>query len=616
MQYQHFTVKGQLSCAFGLLASLALAVSLVALQAVSGANANLVRYEHVVVAQDQLVNQVADAVNRRAIAARNLVLVNTPEDMALEKQAVLSAHKDTQDALAKLNTAVEGDAQGGGRPRALVGAINRIEAQYGPVALDIVQLALNGDKDAAVLKMNKECRPLLAALLGAAHEYQAFSIKAGEAATGSAEADFVQARTLLLAVSGVAIAAAMALGFLITRSLMRSLGGEPGTAAALAGSVAQGDLSMPITLRPGDRTSLMAQLKTMQESLAGVVANVRQNAEGVSHASREIAQGNNDLSARTEQQASALEQTAASMEQLSSTVVQNADNARHASELATAASAVAGQGGDVVGQVVTTMKGINESSRKIADIISVIDGIAFQTNILALNAAVEAARAGEQGRGFAVVASEVRSLAQRSADAAKQIKTLIDTSVDQVDQGTRLVAQAGDTMREVVSSIQRVTDIIGAVSAASSEQSAGVSQVGQAITQMDQVTQQNAAVVEESAGAADSLRVQAEQMLEAVAVFRLGAAHEADGSTPQADARPRPALANRQPASRLINASRALPAIARPTHALRATHAMGARNGTHVTGVTGVTGVAQATRSTLAKPAPARLAFTTGVTRQ
>ena len=314
-----------------------------------------------------------------------------------------------------------------------------------------------------------------------------------------------------------------AIGMVISRGLLKQLGGEPEYAANITRHIAQGDLTVPVNLKNNDQTSLLYALKEMRDNLSHIVGGVRQNADGLATASAEIAQGNHDLSARTEQQASALEETAASMEQLSSTVKQNADSAKQANQLAQSASTVAIQGGAVVAQVVDTMKGINDSSRKISDIISVIDGIAFQTNILALNAAVEAARAGEQGRGFAVVASEVRSLAGRSAEAAKEIKTLINASVERVEQGSALVGQAGSTMTEVVSSIRRVTDIMGEISAASSEQSVGVSQVGEAVTQMDQATQQNAALVEEMAAAASSLKSQAQELVQVVSVFRLDA---------------------------------------------------------------------------------------------
>ena len=313
-------------------------------------------------------------------------------------------------------------------------------------------------------------------------------------------------------------------GYAMVKSIGRQLGCEPGEAADLVRSVAAGDLSVHINVQPGDTSSLLAQLRTMQESLSKVVTSVRQNSESVAIASAEIAQGNQDLSQRTEQQAASLEETAASMEELSATVKQNADNARQANQLAESASTVAMKGGEVVGKVVDTMKEINDSSKKISDIISVIDGIAFQTNILALNAAVEAARAGEQGRGFAVVAGEVRSLAGRSADAAKEIKSLISASVERVGQGTALVDEAGATMSEVVHSIKRVNDIMGEISAASSEQSAGVAQVSQAVSQMDQATQQNAALVEESAAAAESLKNQAQQLVSTVATFKLGQA--------------------------------------------------------------------------------------------
>ena len=316
----------------------------------------------------------------------------------------------------------------------------------------------------------------------------------------------------------LAIALASAIGWMLIKAITTPLN----QVVNIARSVASGNLTLQIDGTGKSETGMaLAALKEMQGNLVEVVSTVRVGSEGVAGASSEIAQGNNDLSMRTEQQASALEETAASMEELSSTVKQNADSAKQANQLAQNASTVAIQGGNVVGQVVETMKGINESSRKIADIISVIDGIAFQTNILALNAAVEAARAGEQGRGFAVVASEVRSLAGRSAEAAKEIKMLINASVERVEQGTVLVDKAGVTMTEVVTSIRRVTDIMGEISAASSEQAMGVQQVGEAVMQMDQVTQQNAALVEQMAAAASSLKALASDQVQAVSVFRL-----------------------------------------------------------------------------------------------
>jgi methyl-accepting chemotaxis protein len=302
--------------------------------------------------------------------------------------------------------------------------------------------------------------------------------------------------------------------FSITRPLQLAL--------EVAGAVAKGDLTQRIEVTSNDEVGkLMQALKDMNESLAGIVGEVRNSTESITTASQEIAQGNADLSQRTEEQASSLEETASSMEELTSTVRQNAENAKQANQLASNASDVAVKGGKVVGEVVETMASISTSSKKIVDIISVIEGIAFQTNILALNAAVEAARAGEQGRGFAVVAGEVRNLAQRSAAAAKEIKTLIDDSVDKVDSGSKQVDQAGATMQEIVQAVKRVTDIMSEISAASQEQGAGIEQVNTAIVQMDEVTQQNAALVEEAAAAAEAMQEQAEALMHAVSIFKL-----------------------------------------------------------------------------------------------
>ncbi|MBP9941707.1 MAG: cache domain-containing protein [Comamonas sp.] len=312
----------------------------------------------------------------------------------------------------------------------------------------------------------------------------------------------------------------LAAGWAISRSILQQLGAEPARLLAITQQMAQGDLSTSLADQT-NTSSVVYGLESMRANVANIVQGVRSGAERVAMASQEIAQGNHDLSVRTEEQASALEQTAASMEQLGSTIRQNADSARQANQLAINASQVAQQGGQVVQEVVSTMRGINDASQRIADIIGVIDGIAFQTNILALNAAVEAARAGEQGRGFAVVASEVRSLAQRSAEAAKEIKTLITASVERVTQGSTLADRAGSTMSDVVSAIGHVNDIVGEISAASAEQSTGVTQVSEAVGQMDRNTQQNAALVEQSAAAASSLQTQAEQLVQAVSVFQL-----------------------------------------------------------------------------------------------
>jgi methyl-accepting chemotaxis protein len=321
-----------------------------------------------------------------------------------------------------------------------------------------------------------------------------------------------------LALAGILVS--LGLGTLVARLLARQLGGEPAYAADMVSRIADGDLTTAIDTRRSAAGSLLLSIQQMQGQLVEVVGRIKVSTDTIATASSEIASGNQDLSSRTEEQASSLEQTAASMEELTSTVKQNADNARQANQLAASASEVAVRGGTVVSQVVNTMGSINASSKKIVDIIAVIDGIAFQTNILALNAAVEAARAGEQGRGFAVVASEVRSLAQRSAAAAKEIKGLIDDSVSKVEAGSHQVAEAGQTMEEIVASVRRVTDIMGEISAASHEQTQGIEQINQAITQMDQVTQQNAALVEEAAAAAASLQEQAGSLVEAVSIFR------------------------------------------------------------------------------------------------
>ena len=375
-----------------------------------------------------------------------------------------------------------------------------------------------GKQDEATEIYNGESNTAFTAAMAEVEKLSAFNAKEASAAWDGAKRVYSNARLMVIVSIAVTVFLAALMALVISRSIARPIA----KAVQAASEIASGDMTVALHPMGSDETAqLLHSLEAMRTSLAQVVTTVRQGSESVATASAEIAMGNNDLSARTEQQASALEETSSSMEELSATINQNADHSREANQLALRASTVAIKGGDVVGQVVETMKGINDSSNKIADIISVIDGIAFQTNILALNAAVEAARAGEQGRGFAVVASEVRLLAGRSAQAAKEIKILIHTSVERVTLGTTLVDEAGATMAEVVTAIQQVANIMGEISAASNEQALGVSQVGEAVNQMDQATQQNAALVEEMAAAASSLKMQAQELVETVAVFKL-----------------------------------------------------------------------------------------------
>ena len=400
----------------------------------------------------------------------------------------------------------------------------------------------NSDQEAAVLLSGK-VQPALGEAgtrLGELMEMnrRQAEVSRDEAAALATANAWVLATTLL-----ITLVSAAAAGWRITRSVLRQIGGEPDYAKQVVGEIAEGNLAVPISLRDGDSESLLAAMKAMRDRLGEVVAQVRNSSDSIATGSAQIATGNADLSQRTEEQASNLQQTAASMEELSGTVRANADTTRQADLLTAQASAAAEKGGEKVGTVVTTMQDIAASSKRIADIIGVIDGIAFQTNILALNAAVEAARAGEQGRGFAVVASEVRSLAGRSADAAREIKALIGASVEKVEVGARQVDEAGASMDDIVSKVQRMTQLIGEIAGATTEQTSGITQVGEAVTQLDRVTQQNAALVEQSAAAAESLRHQAAQLAKVVSVFKIGQgdaahpSHAADGAGVPARAR-------------------------------------------------------------------------------
>jgi methyl-accepting chemotaxis protein len=535
MSISAWSVRTRLAVGFGVVCALLLVIVLVGLFSMGRIESGLIEIIDDRQPKIDASNTILTQTDAIAIALRNMMLnaeaADRQKQMEIIAQARDVAAKNVE-LLERLVVAPKGIE--------LLKDLKDKRAQYVAGQQALVALITADKPDEAKVYLASQLRPVLASYKTSITAMATSQREAMDATGKMAASTYEQARSVMSALGLLALALAAVIGTLITRSLLKELGGEPTDAADLARAVAQGDFSRSVAVKAGDSSSLMASLATMQGNLAQVVTTVRHGSEGVATASAEIAQGNHDLSARTESQASALEQTAASMEELGSTVKQNADNAKQANQLAQSASSVAVKGGEVVGQVVETMKGINESSRKIADIISVIDGIAFQTNILALNAAVEAARAGEQGRGFAVVASEVRSLAGRSADAAKEIKTLINDSVERVAQGTTLVDQAGVTMSEVVSSIRRVTDIMGEISAASSEQSSGVNQVGEAVTQMDQATQQNAALVEEMAAAASSLKSQAHELVQAVAFFKLGgqqASARAAGSLPKAPVR-------------------------------------------------------------------------------
>lgn len=456
----------------------------------------------------------------RMIALRNIAMLTQASDMQAEVERIHEDERKYQAADEKV-TRLFDHSSTKEQERTLLSLIHE---QHAAILIPIkkaMELGLAGKNTEATKVLIDDVRPIQFKLLKDMNELVQLENQLSEEVSNAGEAAYESARLWLMILGVLALLIGSAAAWLITRSLTGQLGGEPAYVVDVVTRIAGGDLDAQIDTRTDDRGSLLHAVKGMRDRLAEIVRNVRNGTDTIATASTQIAAGNLDLSSRTEQQASSLEQTASSMEELTSTVRQNAENAGQANQLAVSASEVAQRGGDVVSQVVDTMALINESARKIVEIIGVIDGIAFQTNILALNAAVEAARAGEQGRGFAVVATEVRSLAQRSAAAAKEIKSLIGDSVDKVDSGSKLVAQAGSTMDEVVASVRRVTDIMAEITAASQEQSAGIEQVNQAITQMDQVTQQNAALVEEAAAAADSLQEQAAALSEVVSVFRV-----------------------------------------------------------------------------------------------
>jgi methyl-accepting chemotaxis protein len=480
------------------------------------------RLDHVISVNNVVSRLVVDMranVGDRITSLRILTLMTDAGDMEPEMNRIKELAGKYADAQNKLSSqfAIEATPE----EKALLATIKEQEAVAMPAIAKASELWLANKAEEATKVLIKEIRPAQKKWMAALDQLASLEDKLNAQVQVDAAGGFSSARSFMIILGVLAVAISVAAAYVITRGLLKQLGGEPDYTASIAGSIANGDLSISIDTNGNDKDSLLSEMKEMRNSLVDIVGQVRSGTETIGTASREIAAGNIDLSSRTEMQASSLEKTASAMEELTSTVKQNADNAREANQLASAASDVAIKGGKVVSEVVNTMSSIDASAKKIVDIIGVIDGIAFQTNILALNAAVEAARAGEQGRGFAVVASEVRNLAQRSAGAAKEIKMLIDDSVEKVGAGTKLVGQAGVTMDEVVASVRRVTDIMSEIANASQEQSAGIEQVNHSIIEMDSMTQQNAALVEEAAAAAQSLQDQAAELSRVVSIFKL-----------------------------------------------------------------------------------------------
>ncbi|BDT73388.1 hypothetical protein os4_29370 [Comamonadaceae bacterium OS-4] len=515
--FKGMKVSTKLALGFGLMVMLLVAVTVFTASRIRAINddiANIVDDRAVKVA---LASDVDRLVNHNARFIRDaLIHSKEPEEVRKSLALVEQTIDENTAKLAKLEGMINTPIG-----KKLFDAMVAARAPYGRARNEVIALIKAGRTEDAANHLVHVLRPAQEEFLASIAAFSQAQSQLLQKAGDDAEQEGADAIQLSLAVTAAAVALALVVGYLLARSLSRQLGGEPTQAQVLASAITQGDLTQRIAVAAGDNVSLMYRLSAMQQSLERLVSNVRQSSAAVSTASIEIAQGGQELSSRTEQQASALQETAATMEQLGTAVRNNAESAKRADQLAQSASTVASQGGEVVGKVVTTMQGISDSSRKIGEIIGVIDGIAFQTNILALNAAVEAARAGEQGRGFAVVASEVRSLAQRSAEAAKEISALIGRSVEQVEQGTVLVDQAGKTMGNIVGSVQRVSAIVGEIATACAEQSLGVQQVSEAVSQMDQATQQNAALVEESAAAAESLKEQALQLVQVVSAFKL-----------------------------------------------------------------------------------------------
>jgi methyl-accepting chemotaxis protein len=525
MNMTNLKVRTRLGIGFALVALLLVVVVLLGLSRMSELKGRMDEITKVNDVQGAQASIMYLTITERALALRNLILLGeNPAETQIEVKRIKAQAEKYAVAEGKLGQLLASpQSNSSAEEKVLFEDIKRTAALSAPYIARGAELALAGQREQAYQLLRFEFRPTQKKWWEQLNQLIELETKQNIAACADAEQAYSRARTLILVFGGLAVLASVAAAILISRSVLGELGGEPGYARSVVEQIAAGDLAIAIETRPGDRDSLLFAMTRMRASLAEIVGKIDLSAHTIASASGQIASGNLDLSSRTEQQASALEQTAAAMVELTGAVRQNSASAQQANTLALSASDVALKGGAVVAQVVDTMGSINDSARKIVDIIGVIDGIAFQTNILALNAAVEAARAGEQGRGFAVVATEVRNLAQRSAAAAKEIKTLIGDSVEKVEAGSLLVDQAGTTMRAIVASVQQVTDIMGEITAAGREQSAGIEQVHQAIGQMDQATQQNAALVEEAAAAAAAMQDQAGALTQMTGHFKLGA---------------------------------------------------------------------------------------------
>ena len=516
MSLTQFKIGTRLGIGFAVVLGLLVAVLLVGLYSMGQLSART----HDIVADKNVkmaaANTMSDNVRGITLAITSVVVAPTDALMQEHLNKIGAARKKYGAAKEVLQKMVSTDKEA-----ALMSQLDAALKTGAPLNNKVVELRKAGQTEEAVTFLTQQAAPSLNNVLTALDSLVAYEAQQAAQAADDAAALSIQARTSMLALGSVALLLGAFVAWIITRSITHPIN----AAVGVAETVASGDLSSRIVVSSGDETGrLLGALKAMNDGLLDVVAQVRHGTDAIATASSEIAAGNHDLSSRTEEQASSLEETASAMEELTSTVKQNADNARQANQLAKSASEVAVRGGNIVSQVVDTMGTINESSKKIVDIIAVIDGIAFQTNILALNAAVEAARAGEQGRGFAVVATEVRNLAHRSASAAKEIKELIAASVANVDTGSRLVNEAGQTMGDIVDSIVRVTDIMGEITSATHEQTLGIEQINMAIAQMDEVTQQNAALVEQAAAASQSMQEQAGELAQVVSFFKTGTA--------------------------------------------------------------------------------------------